>query len=206
MGKRAVTKVGPGHFRVDFTKLKAKGVSGLVSGLTQPEPAEVDPYLVGRAIRAVMRGCKFKTVHNHRLVWNEYKVFLSVSDYQTLLPLLRRLKAGLDTAIRSTLSELKAETVGDVMVRILVDEEGEAPGNRRRHRRLRRQREAGSGNRRRAHGPGAADPADRGRGGHDRTGSGARGGRSAASRLGSRPGIHRAASQGQGRPAAPGRP
>lgn len=123
----ALTRVEAGRFRVDFAKLRSRGLSALVSALTRRQPVEVDPYLVGQAVRAAMARCETRGVHGRRLVWNEYRIFLAEEDYRALLPLGDRLRAGLDAVIRRTLEEdLEADTVGDVVVRLLVDEEGGA--------------------------------------------------------------------------------
>ncbi len=127
MSYRGLSKSGRDQFHVAFAKLQHQGVWGLVPGLVRQQPVEIDPYLVGQAVRFVMHSCESRDVYGRLLIWNEYRVFLAESDYQSLLPLEGRLLAGLDTVIRSTLAELEAETVGDVVVRVLVNDESEAP-------------------------------------------------------------------------------
>lgn len=127
MAKRGLRKIGPGRFRVDFGRLRHSGLFGWLRGLLRPTPVEVDPYLVGWAVREVMLRCPIRSARGQRLVWNEYKVFLSHHDYQILLPLERRLLSGLARVIRETLDHLEADTVGDTVVRILPNEEDDSP-------------------------------------------------------------------------------
>ena len=52
LGRSAVTRIADGRFRVDFERLRSEGLRGAVGSLVKSLPAEIDPYLVGRAIRA----------------------------------------------------------------------------------------------------------------------------------------------------------
>jgi hypothetical protein len=126
---RAVTKVSPGHFRVDFVGLDREERSWIqkVLAFGTREPVEVDPYLIALAVRRVMRLCKVRDHRGQTQVWNEYTIFLSRPDYHRILPLADGLRAGLDTVIHETLGELQAEMVGDPTVRIRVDELNEVP-------------------------------------------------------------------------------
>lgn len=126
MAHSGITKVGKGRYRVDFGKLQKRGLSRLLP-LGIQQATEVDPYSVGQAIRAVMRDCKQRSTHGHPLVWNSFKIFFEETDFQSLRSLDQRLKAELDTVIRSTVEGLKAETVGDVIVHTLVPEEDGPP-------------------------------------------------------------------------------
>lgn len=130
MARRGLRKIGPGRFRVDFGQLHHRGPLGWLRGLLRPTPVEVDPFLVGWALREVMLRCPIRSARGQRLVWNEYKVFLSHHDYQILLPLERRLLSGLARVIRETLDHLKADTVGDTVVRLLPNEEDDSPAAR----------------------------------------------------------------------------
>jgi hypothetical protein len=120
--KSAFEKVAPGRFRINFYKLRHLGMKGLVSRFTDQDPVEVDPYLVAQAVSGVIRLCTSRGTNGQPLVWNEYKVFLSSADHELLQPLKRRLLAGLDTVVGKTLDQLAAETVGDPMIWVLVDD------------------------------------------------------------------------------------
>ncbi len=118
----AITRVGPHEFRVDFARLRRASKSLLARIFPRQERVEVDPFLIGQAIQGIMQRCKSKNVHGQRLVWNEFKIFLSSRDHHGLRSLVAGLQAGLDTMIRQTQEELEAEMKGDPMVRILIDE------------------------------------------------------------------------------------
>ena len=127
MPRRGIKKVGKGRYRVDFGLLQKKGL-GRILPFHKTEITEVDPYAVGQAVRGVMEDCKARTAGDDRiLLWNSYRVFFEESDRQGLRPLERRLKAELDTVVRSTVQDLKAETAGEVIVDILVPEEDPPP-------------------------------------------------------------------------------
>ncbi len=127
LNNAAITRIRLDRFRVAFGALRARGLASYVPAFAKTGPVSVDPYFVGQAIRGTMQRSDTRSVDGRPLVWNEYEVFLSQEDYQRILPLERGLKSGLDSAIRATLKELGAETIGDLMVRILVDEESDCP-------------------------------------------------------------------------------
>ena len=122
MSQRGITKVAPGRYEVDFGKLRKKELRRVLA-VGRQEPTEVDPYAVAQAVRTVMRDCDVRSAHGIPVLWNEYRIFLAERDYRILTPLDRRLKAELDTVIRTTLKQLNAETVGDVLVHTLVPED-----------------------------------------------------------------------------------
>lgn len=126
----AIRKTGAGTFEVDFAALQVatrRGLGRLWHGWRRAtaaaEPVEVDPFLVAQAVRAVMRLCEIRSAHGDPLVWNRFKVFLSQADHRGLQPLQRRLEAGLESVVETTLEELRAETLGELEVQLLVDEQ-----------------------------------------------------------------------------------
>ncbi len=127
LGRSALTRIADGRFRVDFERLRPESLRDAVGRLVKPSPVEIDPYLVGRAIRATMRRCSSRNVGGQPLVWNEYKLFLSPADYDRLRPMTRGIDRELGAVIEDTLAELGADTPGDPVVRILVDDEVELP-------------------------------------------------------------------------------
>jgi hypothetical protein len=87
----------------------------------------VDPFAVAQGVLAVMQRCTVRSVMGERLLWNEYRVFLSRKDHDRLRPLERRLRRDLDTLLEAEVRRLEAETEGPVTVRLLVDESADLP-------------------------------------------------------------------------------
>lgn len=84
----------------------------------------VDPFLVARAVRAVMKRCPHQTATGRPLVWNEYSVFLDLSDWEQIKKLEATLSRDLGDVVEKEVSRLKAEMVGTLNVRLLRDEGG----------------------------------------------------------------------------------
>ena len=122
-----ISRLAPDRFRVDFARLAQAGLLGRLRGMLSAAPVSVDPYKIGQAVGAVMAQSTERDVHGRLLVWNAFKVYLSRSDHDRLRPLQGRLRAGLDALIRQQLDALDAETVGDPVVRVMVDEEIDLP-------------------------------------------------------------------------------
>lgn len=96
------------------------------------EPVDVDPYLVAQAVIRVMERCPMKSPSGTPLVWNEYRVFLSRRDHDRLRPLEGILHNELQPLMYGQLQTRRAETVGAITVRLLVDEGGDlSPGSAR---------------------------------------------------------------------------
>ncbi len=134
----AVTALAPDLFRVDLAILaQSRPGSGFFS---VPDPLDwlrgkanapvmVDPYLVARAILEVVGHCQVRSPAGGRLVWNEYLVFLAREDHDRLRPLEGLLHGELRPLLREQIKKLNAETVGEITVRLLVDEgEGQVAG------------------------------------------------------------------------------
>lgn len=121
----AITLVRPRHFRVDFAKLRRENQSFFQRLLGPRGPVDIDPFLISEAVRSVLRRCEAKNPSGQRIVWNEFRVFLSSTDHQGMQPLVKDLEEGLEPVIRETLVELGATMRGDPMIRILIDEEQE---------------------------------------------------------------------------------
>ena len=128
MASRGLRKLGAGRFQVDFAQLLRPGC--LLARWLRSTDVEIDPFTIGQAVQMVLEQCDVRSVRGKPLVWNEIKIFLSDRDYQALVPLERRLRAGLGRVVRETLAKLDADTVGDLVVRVLVDEEGQTPPGR----------------------------------------------------------------------------
>jgi hypothetical protein len=84
----------------------------------------VDPLLVAKAVKAVMRKCPLKTANGKPLVWNEYRVFLDLDDWERIKKLEGTLLRDLGGVVEKALNDLKAEMVGGLQIRLLRDEGG----------------------------------------------------------------------------------
>jgi hypothetical protein len=84
----------------------------------------VDPFLVAKAVRGVMRQCTHQTAAGKPLVWNEYSVFLELSDWEHVKKLESTLVRDLGGIVEKEINKLKAEMVGAFNVRLLRDEGG----------------------------------------------------------------------------------
>ncbi|MEL6344936.1 MAG: FhaA domain-containing protein [Myxococcota bacterium] len=125
----SVSRIAPGRFRVDFSALEqGGGLFGRLKGLLNADkPAQVDLYGIAQAVCAVMIKSTERDVDGSLLAWNEYKVYLSRIDHERIRVLQDRLQRGLESRIHQQLSTMKARTVGDPVVRVLVDEETDLP-------------------------------------------------------------------------------
>ena len=90
----------------------------------------VDPFLVAKAVRAVMRQCTHQTAGGKPLVWNDYTVFLELSDWEHVKKLESTLVRDLGGIVEKQIVRMKAEMVGAFSVRLLRDEGGSVrPGH-----------------------------------------------------------------------------
>ncbi|MFT4980167.1 MAG: hypothetical protein ACI8S6_006079 [Myxococcota bacterium] len=125
----AISEVGPGRFRVDFSQLgENSNITDRVKAMfSAPAPKTVDLYRIGLAVVGVMAHSAERDVDGTLLAWNEYRIYLSRADYDRLRALQSRLQQGLDQRIREQLERMDARTIGDPVVRVLVDEETDLP-------------------------------------------------------------------------------
>ena len=84
----------------------------------------VDPFLVAKAVKAVMKRCPHQTATGKPLVWNDYTVFLDLVDWERIKKLETTLVRDLGGVVEAQLKKLKAEMVGPLNVRLLRDEGG----------------------------------------------------------------------------------
>ncbi|HEV8253269.1 MAG TPA: FhaA domain-containing protein [Vicinamibacteria bacterium] len=84
----------------------------------------VDPFLVAKAVQGVMRLCPHQTATGTPLVWNEYSVFLELTDWERIKKLEATLVRDLGGVVEKALKKLKAEMVGTLNVRLMRDEGG----------------------------------------------------------------------------------
>jgi hypothetical protein len=119
--------VGADSFRVHFLNAPRPRV-GLLSWF-RPAPAVVDGWAIGQAVRAALRHCNVRTVRGSVQAWNEYRFFMAAADVDRLRPLRAVLDRDLADLLREIISDLGAETIGDVAVRLVAEEGGDVqPG------------------------------------------------------------------------------
>ena len=109
----------PETFHVDWTALH-----GGVNPWKRTHKIVVDPLLVAKAVKAVMRKCPLKTANGKPLVWNEYRVFLDLDDWDRIKKLEGTLLRDLGEVVEKALKKSKAEMVGSLNIRLLRDEGG----------------------------------------------------------------------------------
>jgi Protein of unknown function (DUF3662) len=84
----------------------------------------IDPLLVAKAVKEVMKRCPHHTASGRPLVWNEYAVFMDLTDWERIKKLEATLVRDLGDVVQKELLRLKAEMVGMLNVRLLRDEGG----------------------------------------------------------------------------------
>jgi hypothetical protein len=109
----------PSVFQVDWSALKAGR-----NPWKRAQKATVDPFLVAKAVKEVMRQCPNRTATGGSLVWNDYAVFLDIADWTRIKKLESTLVRDLGGVVEKELAGLKAEMVGPLNVRLLRDESG----------------------------------------------------------------------------------
>jgi hypothetical protein len=115
----------PETYRIDWA-----AVHGGLNPWKRTEKVVVDPFLVAKAVKAVMGQCPHQTANGKPLVWNEYKVFLDLGDWERIKKLESTLLRDMGEVVEKHLKKLKAEMVGGLTVRMLRDEGGTVrPGN-----------------------------------------------------------------------------
>jgi hypothetical protein len=109
----------PQTFHVDWAALRA-GRNPWRRG----RKVAVDPFLVAKAVKNVMRECPHKSATGSPLVWNDYAVFLDLTDWSRIKKLEGTLVRDLGGVVEKELAALKAEMVGPLNVRLVRDESG----------------------------------------------------------------------------------
>lgn len=109
----------PSAFQVDWSALKAGR-----NPWKRARKTAVDPFLVAKAVKEVMRQCPNRTATGGPLVWNDYSVFLDIADWTRIKKLEGTLVRDLGGVVEKALATLKAEMVGPLNVRLLRDESG----------------------------------------------------------------------------------
>ena len=82
----------------------------------------VDPYRLAKAVMAVMDFCQDRDVRGRRLMWNDYRIFLSQQDFDGLAPLAGRIEQDLASLIQEKFHDGDATLVGGLSIELLVSE------------------------------------------------------------------------------------
>ena len=107
----------PQKFHVDWQAVHA----GL-NPWKRSEKVILDPFLVAKAVKGVMRQCTQQTATGKPLVWNDYAVFMDLNDWEQVKKLEGTLTRDLGAVVARTLKKSRAEMVGPLNVRLLRDE------------------------------------------------------------------------------------
>ncbi len=114
----AVTRESPEQFRVHL---------GELARVKRGRPVEVDPYLIARAVAAVMAECTVRAASGQRLLWNDYRVILARRDFDRIRPLASALERDLDQALAEEARRHAAVMAGALRCSVVFDEAGELP-------------------------------------------------------------------------------
>jgi hypothetical protein len=109
----------PQTFHIDWA-----GLSGGMNPWRRARKVAVDPFLVAKAVKEVMRVCPHRTATGSPLVWNDFAVFLDLTDWSRIKKLETTLVRDLGGVVEKELGALKAEMVGPLNVRLVRDESG----------------------------------------------------------------------------------
>jgi Protein of unknown function (DUF3662) len=114
----AVERKSADHFLVRFQPLARR----LIKGFRRDSVVQVDPFLIARAVTAVMAECTFRSSKGQRLLWNEYRVILARADYELVRALQGPLERDLGEALSAEATATGAELVGELRVNVIFDE------------------------------------------------------------------------------------
>lgn len=120
-----LTAEAPDRFRVDFARLPRKKGSFFRLEIGRRGPVVVDAYAIGQAVVAAVAACPFRNAMGAPQVWNEYRLFLSRADHDRLRPVEPSLQEDLGPMLYQELLRTGATTVGELTVRLLVDDADE---------------------------------------------------------------------------------
>ena len=90
-----------------------RGAEILLERAKAESASVVDPFLVAKAVKVVMRQCPHQTATGKPLVWNEYRVFLDLEDWERIKKLESTLLRDLGGVVEKHLKKRKAEMVSD---------------------------------------------------------------------------------------------
>jgi len=112
----AIRKEAVDQFRVAF---------GELARVRRGEPVQVDPYLIGRAIAAVMRECTVRSAAGRALLWNDYRVILARRDFELVRTLGGLLERDLAQVLAQDVAARRADLIGELRVTVVFDEADE---------------------------------------------------------------------------------
>lgn len=122
----SVTRRGEQSFEVDLSMM---GRGGFFQRLWR-RPVRVDPHAVAKAVFAVMDECRDRDVRGQRMMWNDYRIFLSQADFDQLAPLVGSLERDLAALLQQRFHESDATVVGGLRVDLMVSEGERLPAGR----------------------------------------------------------------------------
>lgn len=114
----AIRKDSIDQYRVSF---------GELAKVRRGEPVLVDPYLIARAVAAVMRECTVRSAAGRPILWNEYRVVLARADFDLVRSLQGPLERDLATVLTQEAQQRQAELVGALRITVVFDEADELP-------------------------------------------------------------------------------
>ena len=120
----------PDRVPIDFCRVRAPGIGAWFRWLWQRlfgPPVKVDLLTLSLALSATMTRATMRDVDGTVLVMNRFRVFLSSEDFERLRQLVPRFKQGIAARLDEQADALNAETLGDWVVDLLVDDEQALP-------------------------------------------------------------------------------
>jgi hypothetical protein len=126
-----IERVGTDLFRAHFLKAPRPNASlwdrfwAWLSG----RGAALDGWAIGQAVKSTIGHCDTRSVSGAFQIWNEYRVFMAPQDLERLRPMEALLRRDLVEMLHRAITDLGAETIGDVEIRLVPDEGGQtSPG------------------------------------------------------------------------------
>lgn len=116
-------RIGADRFLAEFATFSRPGKASLTRMFRSPDPVVVDGELIAQALLLCMDACPFRSPTGAPQPWNEYRVFLARPDLDLLRPIEANLHEELASVLYRDLVEKKAVPVGDVVIRLLPDDE-----------------------------------------------------------------------------------
>jgi hypothetical protein len=118
-----ITRTADGVFEVDFAALK----EGRRAFWRPREPVEVDEFLLGRALAAVLARCERRDLAGRLLLWNDIRIFLSEHDFRFLEVNLPRTRRDLEALVADHARTAEAVFVQGAPPAVAVACDADAP-------------------------------------------------------------------------------
>jgi len=118
-----VTRTADGVFEIDFAALK----EGRRAFWRKRGPVEVDEFLLGRALAAVLERCERRDLGGRLLLWNDVRIFLSEADLRFLEVNLARTRRDLEALVADHARTVEAVFVQGAPPAVTVGCDADAP-------------------------------------------------------------------------------